>query len=475
MRGAIGYGLVVFVACCLLMETAVSAAPLVRDYELDAEFFPSESRMTGRVVVHFDREGPVTTNAVFYLHGELRVDSIIAGSRSVSFEERSVFYDFDYSLIGNEVRLPGLNGPATQIDIFYSGFFHPSKARSPSDYMRIDTNGVFLRAYGYSLWFPVFLPPGADDVVTDFSRVTIRTPAEFNSVFVGTRTGEFTADGHRTTAWTAKGVSLFAAQCTAQRYEVTAEGDYFLYHYPDSLSVAMAKTIMALASTLNSEYGSCYRKGRPGGQFFLLEMPQYGDISSGNVTGITYWIWQKFTEDENTQRALAHELVHPYLDVHVTRSDSLFALAVEGFPSYFHLPILARHLGDDFYNRFLGWMEKLYLDKRAGGTDRWGNTAPPEKALLAISADELSTYKDEFVLSDRALLFLNYLYARMGETAFCEFTAELFNRESLTTQDFRDLIEQHLPGSAADIETWIATTDYPDHLRFENFRRASGR
>ena len=201
-------------------------------------------------------------------------------------------------------------------------------------------------------------------------------------------------------------------------------------------------------------------------------MPEYGDISSGNVTGITFWIWQKFTEDENTQRALAHELVHPYTAVPVARTDSLFSLAIEGFPSYFHLPILADHLGDDFYNRFLGWMEKLYLDKRATGKDRRGNPIPPEKPLLEITADELSTYKDEFVLSDRALLFLNYLRSRMRGPDFAKFTSELFNREKLTTREFRELIEKHLPGSSGDIEIWLATTDYPDRFRFENFQRA---
>ena len=454
------------------VAAVANSLPLVQDYRLDATFVPETSRMSGQAVITF-ADGHATTSAArFYLHGELQVDSVRAGADKITFEEQRVFYDHDYSLIANAVRLSGLAGPTTSITVWYSGHFHPSSARSPSDYMRIDSDGVFLRAYGYSLWFPVFLEPRAEDVAVNFSAVTLRTPEAYTSVFVGTKTGERTEAGQRITTWTAAAVSPFAAQCTAQRYEVLSDGTYFLYHYRDSLSAAMAKSIMALAADLNREFARCYRKPRASGQFHLLEMPRYGDISSDNVTGVTYWIWQKFTSDENAQRALAHELVHPYTDVPVARTDSLYSLVVEGFPSYFHLPILARRLGDRFYNGFLGWMESLYLDKREKGVDRRGNPVPHEQPLLAISADELSTYKDEFVLSDRALLFLNWLHSKMGETKFFEFTADMLNRSTLTTQGFRTLVERYLPGSQRDVNTWLATTEYPGRFRFENFRRS---
>jgi hypothetical protein len=324
------------------------------------------------------------------------------------------------------------------------------------------------------LWFPVFLEPRSDAAVADFSSVTLRTPATHVSVFVGTKTGERVENGDRITTWTAPATSLSAAQCTAQRYQVVSGGNCVLYHYGDSLSTAMSHAIMSLAGALSHDFGVNYRRSTTAAQLHLLEMPRYGDISSSNVTGLTYWIWQQFSNDENAQRALAHELVHPYTDVPVARSDSLYSLVVEGFPSYFHLPILARTLGDDFYNRFLGWMEKLYLEKRATGTDRRGNPVPPEKPLLAISADELSTYKDEFVLSDRALLFLNWLYARMGEKRFFAFTAETLNQPTLTAQRFRGLIEKHLPRSGRDVNTWLATTEYPERLHFGKFERKTG-
>jgi hypothetical protein len=465
--------------CAVLLgitaRAAVASTNLVQDYRLDVTFAPSEARMSGWTAVTLDSSRVPDTDLVFYLHGELRVDSIKAGSSTVAFEEQPVFYEYDYSLIADEVRIQWLPRSTPQLEIWYSGYFHASNARSPSDYMRIDSEGVFLRCFAYSPWFPVFLPAGADEVKADFSSVILRTPAAFTSVFVGTKTGERIEDGQRITEWKASKVGLFAAQCTAQRYLVTSQGNYALYHYADTQSIAAAKTILSFANGLNDAYDRSYHHHPGANQFYLMEMPQFGDISSGNVTGLIYSTWQRFSEDENAKRALAHELVHPYVATATTRGDSLYCLAVEGFPSYFHLPVLAQSLGDDFYNRFLGWMEKLYLGIRTTGADNRGNRMPPEKPLLVISADELSTYKDEFVLSDRALLFLNYLYARMGEATFFKFTSDLFNQQALTTRTFRGLIEKYLPGSAGDVQLWLGTTEYPERFRFENFKRASGR
>lgn len=455
-------------------QIAMAGTPVVQDYKLNVTFSPDDAQMAGHALIALDPLKLPDSDLVFYLHGELRVDSIKVDSSSVAYEEKQVFYDHDYSLIADEVWINRLPQSTRRLDVWYSGYFHASKARSPSDYMRIDSAGVFLRSYGYSPWFPIFLPPGADETRADFSSVTIRTPAKFSSVFVGTKTGERIEGDQRLTEWEASNIGLFAAQCTAQRFQVTSDGNYFLYHYADSQSVAAAKSILAFATGLNESYDRAYRHHPAAEQFYLLEMPAYGDISSGNVTGLIYSTWQRFTDDENSQRALAHELVHPFVAVPVSRTDSMYCLAIEGFPSYFHLPILAQRLGDDFYNRFLGWMEKLYLDIRATGVDNRGNRMPPEKPLLAISADELSTYKDEFVLSDRALLFLNYLRARMGDDTFVKFTSDIYNLETLTTRKFREQIEKYLPGSASDVNLWLATSDYPDRFRFENFQRASG-
>ena len=438
-------------------------------YVLDVRFFPELARMEGRATIHFAGTGNLPTEATCYMHGELSIDSAMIAGRKIRVDQKPVFYDFDYSLIATEatLKLEGASKDST-LEIFYSGFFHPSNARSQSDYMRIDHDGVFLRSYGYSLWFPIFLPSGSDDPTVNFPKVTIRTPTEFRSVFAGRLTADSVRGDQRVTEWTAENLPLTAAQCTAQRYVVASDGSCSVYHFPDSASKIAAGQILRFATQLNTLYGKRYRKGTADTQFYVIEMPPYGDISSGNVTGLTASTWKLFQDDPNAKRALAHELVHPYTRVPIDRNDPLYCLGIEGFPSYFHLPILAEVLGDDVYDRFITWMEKLYLEKRQTGKTRWESSLPPEKPLLQLKADELSVYKDEFVLDDRALLFLNYLYRHMGRKRFFNFTSELFNRKKLTADGFRATILKYLPDSAADVDLWLTTSEYPDRLHLDH-------
>ena len=473
MRTAVSMAVAAVTIAASSSVLAAGSYPRVSQYQLDAKFFPDEARMEGQATVYLspaaDREPAVT----FYLHGELRVDSLKIDARDIEHQCEQVFYDYDYSLIATACKF-ALSGSDYEhpLTVFYSGYFNPSKVRSPSDYMRIDRDGVFLRAYAYSLWFPVFLPANENDYPVTFSKATIRTPSEFHSVFVGTKTGESEIDGWRVSEWSARDVSLFAAQCTAQRFQITSKGNYFLYHYADSLSTLTAGQILGFADRTNALYNKYYRKGAEGGQFYLVEMPEYGDISSDNVTGLTYWTWQSFMEDANCQRALGHELVHPYVAVPVDRADSLWSFAIEGFPSYLHLPVLAEDLGTKWYNSFLQWMEDRYVESRHTGTDRRGNPLPPEIPLLSITADKLSTYKDEFVLCDRALFFLNYLYSRMGKEKFFTFTSDMLNRDQLTVGSFRDIIEQYLPGSGGDVTLWLASTEFPERFHLAHLGAA---
>jgi hypothetical protein len=465
---------VIAIAGCTLLSTPAFSQdeyPRVGQYSLDATFYPAEARMEARAGVVFAPDAIVGDRAIFYLHGELWVDSVLSGSHPVPYEQEKVLYDYEYSMVATQCTLELTDFAADdELIVFYSGYMNPSKVSSPSDYMRIDADGVFLRAYGYSLWFPVFLPARQDDYQVTFSPVAIRTPAEFRSVFLGTETNEHVDAGWRVTEWQAENISLFYAQCTAQRYEVTSEGNYFTYHYANEQSRTAAKDILAFAQRMNSLYDQHYRHGAEGGQFYIIEMPKYGDISSGNVTGLMSGSWRTFMDESWRQRALAHELVHPFVGVPVSRDDPLWSLAIEGFPSYFHLPILAEQLGDEWYQGYMNSTEERYLKYRETGVNRRGRPLPPEKPLLKISAEEMSTYKDEFVLSDRALLFLNYLLAKMGRDVFFEFTAELLNRDSLTAESFVQLIENYLPGSAKDVDLWLNTTEYPQRFHLANLQ-----
>lgn len=462
----------VMVALAQCVFAADPRSPRVESYTLDVAFDPQRRSMTATALIRFNDPGFTGDSITCYLHGELTVDSMVIDGADSPFHQYKVFYDYDYSLIANAVTLPTHDGLPQTIRINYSGVFNPSEARSPSDYMRIDPDGVFLRAYGYSLWFPIFLPAGRDDYTVDFVRVTTRLPQGLAGVFGGTRLSNHEVGDTVITVWTAAGMPLFDAQFTARPFEILgSEGEFEILHLTDSASAAAAQSILTFARELCAQYARVYRTPSRRDNQFIMETPPYGDISSGSVTGLMESTWKIFADDENAQRALAHELVHPYVALDIPRNDPAYSLATEGFPSYFHLPCVARFRGAEFYNRFVGWMEKLYMDKRATGKDRRGNPLPPEKPLLSITADELSTYKDEFVLDDRALLFLNYLRSRMG-SRFDAFTSELFNSGVSDSGEFRALIAKYLPDADEEVHIWLDTTEYPERLHFSHFEMA---
>jgi hypothetical protein len=196
-----------------------------------------------------------------------------------------------------------------------------------------------------------------------------------------------------------------------------------------------------------------------------MQMPRFGDISSDNVAGISSDKWHNFDRETHSQTTLAHELVHPFVHVPVEMSDPIYAMVVEGFPSYFHLPALGELLGEGFYADFLKSSEAGYLRRRNAGKEKRSRSHPPEKPIYEITPDEIGTYKDRFVLCDRVLLFLDYLRVKMGDERFFEFTSELFQHDSLDRADFECVVLEHLPGAGEDLRLWLETTEYPERLR----------
>lgn len=440
--------------------------PPVDEYRLDVRFLPESSSLTGIATVTFAEQSDYEQMATGFLHGELYVDSITVNGVPIQFKQGRTEYRYNYSRMATqfEFALSDL-GAEHAVAIYYHGYMHESKAGSQSNYMRIDADGVYLRSYGYSLWFPVFLPERHSDMEVDFSNITIRTPADFYTVVVGEKTGERFEDGLRVTEWAAPEQSLFAVQCVSQRCLSTSEGAVALYHYADSASVENASRILAFANGLLERYARYYQPASDEVTYYIVEMPKYGDISSGNMTGLQKDVWCAFSEEDWAQRTLGHELVHQFVWVRPDVDDRFFALAVEGFPSYLHLPVIAELEGDEAYLSFMEGIEVNYLRRRETGLGWRGARLSAEKPILGITSDEVGTYKDSFVLNDRALLFFHYLYSRMGSERFFEFTRELFSEDDVTEKSFRGLIHAYLPDSDDDIRLWLETTEFPERLR----------
>jgi hypothetical protein len=199
---------------------------------------------------------------------------------------------------------------------------------------------------------------------------------------------------------------------------------------------------------------------------YIMEMPQYGDISSGNVVGISEELFNTFEKDLRSQLTIAHELVHPYVKIPVTKENPFYAFVVEGFPSFFQIYALKRIRGDAYnLKEEMIKVEERYLAKRKTGKTSRGNKLPEEKAILNISFDEIGNYKDTFVLSDRVWLFFYNVWVRMGDAKFDMFLKELFSFNSISYESFEGLVIKYIPGFKETLNTWLNTTDYPDEIK----------
>jgi hypothetical protein len=446
---------------------ALAERARVKSYDLAVSFEPPEHRITGKAGIQFESVARKAGELVFYLHHGVRVDSLRIAGAAVPVLQESVPYYYNYSTMATRVVVPDPGFVVGDMTVWYSGEFHASDVRTPSDYMRIDETGIYLRSYGYSLWFPVFLEAGEDSYPVSFNDVVLETPADFVSVFTDTFVRHWEKGERRFCQWTADSVDLMDVQCTARRYAVKRDGEFYVYFLEDPDARASARAVIGFTKRLATFYRANYRRSASSGQIHVMQMPEYGDISSGSVVGISGRVWSRFENETDPQITLAHELVHPFVDIPVKMSNPLYALVVEGFPSYFHLTALQQILKGDFYENFLQTRRTEYLRKRKTGKDPRGRPLPREKPLLEMTPEDIGEYKDRFVLNDRVLLLMDYVRRQMGGRKFFQFTRDLLNRDELTYASFVETILAYVRDSrdaevTEDLRVWLETTALPE-------------
>ncbi|MDZ7739963.1 MAG: hypothetical protein U5K32_13040 [Bacteroidales bacterium] len=257
--------------------------------------------------------------------------------------------------------------------------------------------------------------------------------------------------------WKPGMVDIFEVQCTARKYKVLEKDGISVYYLNNK---EQAGNILDFSMKLK---GFCYEKLRAyddNRHLFVMEMPRFGDISSGNVIGMQSARFSNFDKSMSSKATITHEFVHPYLSIQVSMDSPIYALVVEGFPSFFQTYVLAGITDDYVPEEAMRKVEDNYLQKKRTGLNSRGRKLPEEKPVYEITADEIGMYKDNFILSDRVWLFMFDLWQHMGDGKFEVFVRDLFSLDSIDQRIFEELIIDYLPAYGDRLDTWLKTTEY---------------
>ncbi len=444
-------------------------AQIIEEYKLSLEFFPEEAVMYGDPVESDSYLRGVSKtkfhltdseDLIFYLHGELYVDSIKIKDVKIDYSCEKVYYHYDYSRIALKVIISANEiEENTEMTIYYAGFFHPSKVRSLSDYMRIDKEeGVFLRSYGYSLWFPCFIEANKDPYEALFSSVEVITPEKYSVIVIGEEEEVKIRDGKRISLWKPGKRKINDLQIVAGEYKKITDGNVSVY-YKNNREIG--DKILKYSVELKKLFSEKFREIKNENYLHIVEMPRYGNISSGNMIGIADNLFNNFESSSFSKRTIAHELVHPYVQLPLKKDNPFYALVIEGFPSFFQIYALRKIDSTFDLHSYMKRKEKRYIKNKS----REGY--PVEKPILEIEPHEIGKYKDRFVLNDRVWLFMYDLWRKTGDKEFDSLLKELFSKENIDYSSFEKLITKYLPNYRERLDKWLNTTEFPEEMRIK--------
>lgn len=410
-----------------------------------------------------------TSQIDLYLHSELVLESAVgeAGTKlAVRIATVESLWSYDRKLTQVSICLdrPLDPGETTTIQLHYRGTFSPSSLRSPSDFMRIDSTGTFLRGLAYSLWFPA-INPEAIDATAGF-EIWIDVPIGWTGIAVG-RLKTTSSNASRTMFhWgTDVPIKLLQMQLFAGRFECVSQDQVAVYFREGH--ILAARFLAAECSRLLSFYTANYGIPETQPNFIILETCPFGNISSGNAIGLTPEVFDQASEGHLTYERydlIAHELVHTFVIPRIQDKTQGAALLLEGFPSYFHVPALTTLLGEDYRRWFLGKVWKSYrsmVRRRQEAADK--SSTLRNIPLEDIGIEEIPAYKDRFLLSDKLPIVLDRLQALVGSSTFFAACREFFSHGSerpVSFSRFIAILEAH---SGQDLSAfrkrWFQSTD----------------
>lgn len=455
-----------------LIITLTINGQVATSYNISAEFFPEDAQLYNYPVSNknFMRAyckvqiNELNSDSVeFYLHSELMIDSILVKNQRLEYNSEKILFRWNYSITALKVTLIDKRlSENEEIEIFYSGFFNPSRARSLSDYMRINKNeGVFLRSYGYSVWFPVFKGSIAQNALANFKRITVKLPSDFRCVVTGELKSERIENNSYISEWEPGITTIQNIQCAAQKYNVETKSGIHVYYLTNKSN---AQKILQFTKNLKDIFESKLKKIEKENALYIVEMPEYGDISCSNVIGLSDDTFNNFDNASYSKLTIAHELVHPYVRIDVAEDNPFYAFVNEGFPSFFQIYAMHKVSSAFETKNVMLRVEKNYINKRETGKNSRGNQLPVEKPILDINANEIGLFKDNFILNDRVWLFFFDLWEKMGEEKFDSFLKELFDLQDINYSVLEELVNKYISNYKKNLHKWLYTKEFNEEL-----------
>ena len=127
----------------ILSYTFNIQAQQVRSYLINVEFFSKDAQMWSYPVSNdsfmkgnstIELSNSNSDRITFYLHGELKIDSIVSENKSIKYDSEKILYRSDYSRVALKTSINSSDiNPNKKFIIYYSGFMNPSRVRSLSD------------------------------------------------------------------------------------------------------------------------------------------------------------------------------------------------------------------------------------------------------------------------------------------------------------------------------------------------------
>jgi len=330
------------------------AYPTVSRYALDITFSPGQSAMSGTREYILPKSRLIDSTITFFLHGECGCRSIIQSGKPVKFSSRSrvlqlrLFSDRQY---GTSVCTRH-SLPRDSLIVYYHGYFNPSKARSPSDYMRVDQFRhpasripVFTLVSGVLARFDVQL-------CDNFQTGRVQNPRTIPAVFVGKYLTDTVKSGVRISPGQQRILTCHWLKCRPSDAETHAARRIVRVYYPDNASAGQALKVLRLYRSTSHRVSHLYDRNAAAPEHYVLECLRRRYFI-WNVTVCSESTWATVRRKYSRAKGTGARVVASVFDARVPERDPSTHWP-RRIPSYFHLPVMAGIVGRDWYNKLHG-------------------------------------------------------------------------------------------------------------------------